>query len=123
MEEIREHLQTIETLALVDETISGQWRTRQYGMGRGSHTDAAQFVTEFRLWMHVLGLRGPLQYDRDEDGQPEDVKTLEQLVEYHKSRGWSKRPAERYVYWIRRKDLDFQGWIDKLFGGIERQVE
>jgi hypothetical protein len=120
LQEVCEHLETIEKLALVDESVQGQWRGRKYGLRRGSHTDAAQFVTEFRLWMHELGLRGPLQFDKDADGRKEDVTTLDELVAYHVSRGWKERAAERYVYWIRRKDMDFQKWIGHLFGGIEQ---
>ncbi len=123
--EIQEHLGIIEELALRDgvgngEEIEGRWRSRQYHERRGSYAEAGKFVTEFRLWMHRLGLGEPLRYEKDNDGRMEVVGTLDEFIEYHIDRGWTERAAERWAYWICKESDSFDEWVEKKFGGIER---
>lgn len=121
--EIAQHLATIEKLHLVDDQAKGTFRTRSYSERRGSHAKSGEFATEFRLWMQHLGIGDGLRYDKDDDGELEEVSSLEEFVEYHISRGWSEREAERRVYWIKKNHDSYDEWLESLFGGIEVQKD
>ncbi|MFP4380854.1 MAG: hypothetical protein ACLFUS_10185 [Candidatus Sumerlaeia bacterium] len=119
--EIEDHLKTIEKLHLIDKSISGEFRSRSYSERRGSYAEAGKFATEFRIWMHHLGLGDPLMFDKNGDGKKEEVTNLDEFIGYHVSRGWSEREASRWVYFIKKKSDSYEDWKEKRFGGIEVQ--
>ncbi len=57
------------------------------------------------------------------DGHPIFHDLLEEFVEYHDSRVWPEREAERWVYRIKKQDDSYDAWLERLFGPIERPAE
>ncbi len=117
--EVEKHLQKVtrqNAIATQTERIRGTWRGPEYSERRGGYVMSALFLVEFRLWMHYLGLTGPIAYDRDGDGKEEPVTTFKELEGYMVATGWEEDDAHRRLGYIKRKYSSFDEYVEGLFG-------